>query len=579
MTQENRLDKVEKSLTPKQTVIHWLQEIKDYRNCTEYINFLRSQPESAAPVTRLTRQIDQVVREAMRGCPKMTIEEGVRRAVKDVVFLLKLHLQVNYKIMSNLRPWRLAQLGLSECLGKLHTEFLLRNLIADIADRVNFQTPYPLDPETAASVDVAIRNHVYTWEALIEEGIIRDWLWEYLISQGAKELPLIASRYKDGKNEPNVTPENEAEIRACFPNETQFQLFHSGQDYTCDLASVTDAEYCRHYDTIVNTLKELVKSGQVQKGTIVCLETIPIPFLRGVPLIKGEWLDSYSVELAEWGALLQAQGYRLQDDQQTPLLTPVPIIGKDGKISDSDEIKILRLKVTRNLAKFPGRILKINQHLFLNFKDYCNWRGRKVKGDLRKQVKEGLVTPSWNKWCNGHGGEGLATVAGVKVHDLHCYVNECSYYSCPGNVEEHFRQREQLLESIRIWGFKPDSKENLIKEWKEAVGYCLVELYAFYQAVAFIQKSYFEGQAVLFPDVAKELADITTEAETTVSNFNNGFPDPKEPFSPIDLETLRQNAGKQTGQIIAYIVDMAKVEALDCMGDEKTARELAQQYI
>lgn len=46
MTQEGRLDKIKKYLTPKRTVIHWLQEIKEYCNCTEYLDFLRSQPEA-----------------------------------------------------------------------------------------------------------------------------------------------------------------------------------------------------------------------------------------------------------------------------------------------------------------------------------------------------------------------------------------------------------------------------------------------------------------------------------------------------------------------------------------------------
>jgi hypothetical protein len=250
MTQENRLYKIEKSLTPKQTVVHWLGEIKDYRNCTEYINYLRGQPESAAPVTRLTGQIEHTVSEAMRGSPKMTVEGAVRRAVKDVIFLIKLHLQANFKITSELRQWRLAQLGLAECLGKLHVEVMLRNHIVDIADRVNFGTPYPLDPETAASVDFAIRNHVYTWESLDEESLVHDWLWEHLIDKGAKELPLSSNAYPNGEYRVTVTEDNEKEVRACFENDSQFERFKSGEDYTHGLASLTDAEYSAHYETI-----------------------------------------------------------------------------------------------------------------------------------------------------------------------------------------------------------------------------------------------------------------------------------------------------------------------------------------
>ena len=571
MTLNKRLDKVEKSLTPKQTVVLWLQEIEQYRNAEEYLRYLRSQPESAAPITRLTRQIDEGIRVAMKGQPKEAISAAVRRSVRDVVFLVKLHLQVNFKIMSELRQWRLSQIALSECLGKLHTEVVLRNRIVDTADLVNFGTPYPLDPETAAAVDVAVHNHVYTWEALNEESIIQDWLWYYLIDKGAKELPLNSCAYPDGQYCPTVTRENEKEVRDCFQDDSQFEKFKSGEDYTHGLAGVTDAECDTHYETIVNALEELMNSGQVQKGLIVRLETIPIHFLRDVPLIKGQWLNRHLVELAEWGALLKTKGYQVQENEDAHALALDHFIRSDAEKPDPAEIQDLRRKMGRNLTKFPGRTLKIEDQMFIYFEDYRTWRGRKVKGDLRKQVKEGLVTESWNKWVSDHGGDGIATVAGVKVNEFHCYIDECSYYSSPGNIEKQLQQREQLLDGIRLSRFKPDNKENLIEEWKKAVAYCLVELYAFRQAVVFIQKSYFEGQPVLFPDVAKDLSDIITEAETTVNNFNGSFPEVIELYKTIDLEVLRQNANKEANQLIAYIVDMAKAEALDCLGDEQAA--------
>ena len=63
MTLNRRLDKIERSLTPKQAVILWLQEIQQYRNGWEYARFLASQPESAAPIYKITKQINQTIRE------------------------------------------------------------------------------------------------------------------------------------------------------------------------------------------------------------------------------------------------------------------------------------------------------------------------------------------------------------------------------------------------------------------------------------------------------------------------------------------------------------------------------------
>jgi hypothetical protein len=251
MTQGTRLDKVTKFLTPKQAVILWLQEIQEYRSVYEYIQFLRSQPESAAPITRLTEQIDKAVRESMRGSPKEVVEPAVRRAVRDVVFLVKLHLQVNFSVMTELKAWRMTQGALAASLDSLRKEILFRNLIVDMANQVNFQTPYPLEPETAAAVDAAIRNHVYTWERLEDDRVVNDWLWDYLIKYGAKALPVDSYAYHDGEYCPTVNEKNEKDVRECFSDATQFELFRSGKDYTKGLATVTDAEYSRHYGLMV----------------------------------------------------------------------------------------------------------------------------------------------------------------------------------------------------------------------------------------------------------------------------------------------------------------------------------------
>ena len=37
--------------------------------------------------------------------------------------------------------------------------------------------------------------------------------------------------YFGGKYNPDVNPENEAEIRACFQDEAEFELFRTGKDY------------------------------------------------------------------------------------------------------------------------------------------------------------------------------------------------------------------------------------------------------------------------------------------------------------------------------------------------------------
>ncbi len=107
MSQEKRMDNIEKSLTPKQAVILWLEEIRDIQSVEEYIQFVRSKPESYAPITRLTGQVGRAVEQAMRGCDKKLVQQARHRAVRDVVFLEKLRLQVNFKVLTERKAWSL----------------------------------------------------------------------------------------------------------------------------------------------------------------------------------------------------------------------------------------------------------------------------------------------------------------------------------------------------------------------------------------------------------------------------------------------------------------------------------------
>jgi hypothetical protein len=47
----------------------------------------------------------------------------------------------------------------------------------------------------------------------------------------------------------------------------------------------------------------------------------------------------------------------------------------------------------------------------------------------------------------------------------------------------------------------------------------------------------------------------------------------------IDLDILRKSASKEVNQLVVYIVDMAKAEALDCLGDREAAVKAAERYI
>ena len=54
-----------------------------------------------------------------------------------------------------------------------------------------------------------------------------------------------------------VDETNVDELRECFESDAEFERFRAGEDYTMGLAGVTDSEYNRHYDQMVEAIREL----------------------------------------------------------------------------------------------------------------------------------------------------------------------------------------------------------------------------------------------------------------------------------------------------------------------------------
>ena len=129
--------------------------------------------------------------------------------------------------------------------------------------------------------------------------MLEDWLFDHLVDQGAKQLPLGCCEFRDGEWYPRVDGSNEKEVRACFLDEAQFERFHSGKDYSNGLATVTDADFNVQYGWMVEELNNLLDTGKIRGGSVVRLDTLPVPFLQDAPMVKGKWLDRYVVELAE----------------------------------------------------------------------------------------------------------------------------------------------------------------------------------------------------------------------------------------------------------------------------------------
>ena len=386
--------------------------------------------------------------------------------------------------------------SLRSIMRENHYQFRLSNL----SSLYSHEIPYPVDSETADTVNAAIRNHVTTWDQLEEDNTLGEWFYRYLLDRGEKEIPDGAFTFEDGKFKPNVTPENEKEVRDLFKDDIEFERFKAGEDYTNLWATVKDADYTAHYDQMVSAIHKLVDSGKVQRGTSVYLETVPIPFLQFATLVEGEWLDRHVVVLAEAGAMIADKGYQPKEtNDHHPLAWPNFIDDSSNDEIDRKEITGFCLRADRHLKKFPGRTKEIDGRTYINFEDYCAWRGRRVKDDLSSCASEGFITASWNAWVDAKKGK--SELAGVPVERLECYVQEHDYLLCTDGTEEQLKRRELLL---NITGKKesPKVKEE-IAFWKDMAGTLLLNLYGFQQAVTTINQRYFDGEEIMFSDSVK----------------------------------------------------------------------------
>ena len=112
--------------------------------------------------------------------------------------------------------------------------------------------------------------------------------------------------------------------------------------------------------------------------------------------------------------------------------------------------------------------------------------------------------------------------------------------------------------------------------------------------IAAINQRYFEGQQVLFPNVTQGLEELVEHTERLVELYNRNLAEeldrlailllggesgePDAPFS-LDLKASEKLAGKSVGHQVAYLTDMAKVEALDTMGENRKAVELLDRHV
>ena len=253
----------------------------------------------------------------------------------------------------------------------------------------------------------------------------------------------------------------------------------------------------------------------------------------------------------------------------------------------------------KHLAGFRGRARVVDEREYVNFEDYVKWKGRRNKGELKSGMRTGPVVSSWNQWVEAQGGEGVATLGGVKVEKLSCYLDGYRYRVWPTSdqLAEQLSWRRSLLISLQVG--KQDGSDvggfrQRVEHWKEAALGFLPEIYTLRRAIASISQRYFDGQEGLFPDVAEGFDQLLASAKKSVGIYNKALAEDIERLgiplietgegqreSPlyIDFARLIENVQGTAREQVAYMVDMAKADALDLLGESRQGFELVNRHV
>jgi len=101
--------------------------------------------------------------------------------------------------------------------------------------------------------------------------------------------------------------------------------------------------------------------------------------------------------------------------------------------------------------------------------------------------------------------------------------------------------------------------------------------YSLTATVRNIEDKYFNGNSILFSLSKQAMKEMREQFERGVTLYNNLAPQCPWPQPPIDLENLRTAANKTARAMCADLVDMARADALNHLGDRAGGHRIARR--
>src|SRR5687767_3849297 len=99
-----RIDDVEAALTPQQLTVRWMVEVhRRFPSFGDYVGWLVTVPHSSLPLHCLPQQAERSIYASMKKQSPEAVRHAVRRAVRDITFLVVLHGECNAAAMRQIQ--------------------------------------------------------------------------------------------------------------------------------------------------------------------------------------------------------------------------------------------------------------------------------------------------------------------------------------------------------------------------------------------------------------------------------------------------------------------------------------------
>jgi hypothetical protein len=585
--QQKRVDRIVKALTPKQVV---LAHIAEGRRCRSFEDYVRWHEEHQPELHRQVRSVIDEIRDSFNRERKRGVNQAVTKGIREFAFLLSLQDRVQKLTLDELREGSRAA-----ALLTLNIDQILLQNVRDSMSR-KFLKLYPLDVDDAAAVTAVRRNHQLIFAELesqpsaffgVEtetEGLsddsagnpIDEWVTAHFIEQGRRRIPLMAylQRIQNERDEnwPGASFDSTEDVLVKpFKSRHAYRDFALRQDFSFGFADVHDIEFMAVRLSVLEALRELVKSGSVKAAAQTILPSVPPPFLRRAKLIEGKWLDRHVMVLAEFGAMLAELGFTLTEitEELHPLAWPL-VYRPQG--STTEPSTLLAQAVT-HLSRFDGRSICIDGRPYIDIVDYQTWSQRRVKGELKRAP--GFAVESFNQWLAG-SRSGEAKLAGVTVESIRLPPaidgDIMPFSTWEDSQWARVQRNAQLTISLA------DRSANVVKASSLLFRKYAMNILSMQAAVDSIQQKYFAGCEILLDSSTQ---DMKTLAEKVVSLAltSEGAATPAEAGQPSDswqAELLAIKRSIDPTSIVNNLVTSARADALWSMGFHEEALKVSK---